>query len=313
MSSILLLRRSFSVVVFLGFLTAVVAGCDKIPFLSDYFSSKDVQEQQTTSSSQPTPVPVKKTMDPNTLARVGDWTMSINEFRDRLQGLKEVAPDFDVNDRESQQLILEELVRQQLLVQDAEARGLANKKEIADALSEFRRTLLVREIAQQLTQGIEATESEAREYYEQNKDLFVGEAQWRVREIVTFSESAAKEILIEILKGTDFAEMARTHSKSQSAAQGGDIGFIAEPKFPEMGRVLIGLDVGDVSSVFKGPEGFYIIKLDEKKGGEPISFSEIKDDIVASLTILKQQQAILEHINKLRQSTTVTTNENLLK
>jgi peptidyl-prolyl cis-trans isomerase C len=309
----LFLRRSLSFVVFLGLFTAVVAGCDKIPFLSDYFSSKDAQDQQAASSPSQDSAPAKKTMDPNTLARVGDWTMSINEFHDRLQGLKEVAPDFDVNDLESQQLILEELVRQQLLVQDAETRGLANKKEIADALSEFRRTLLVREVAQQLTQGIEATENEARDYYEQNKDLFVGEAQWRVREIVTFSESAAKEILIEILKGADFAEMAGTHSKSQSAAQGGDLGLVSQPKFPEMGRVLVGLDVGDISSVFKGPEGFYIIKLEEKKGGEPIAFSEIKDDIVASLTILKQQQAILEHINKLRQSTTVTTNENLLK
>jgi len=292
-----------------------LAGCDKIPFLSQYFSSekKDSVAASSQKNGAQSPVDAGAPLPADVLARVDGWTMTILEFNERLSALKRVAPDFDANSLESKQLILEELVRQQLLVKDAEQSGLANDKEIIDAVAEFRKTLLVRQLAEKLVSGIEATEEDAQQYFDQNKDIFVNPAEWRVREIVVSSESAGKEILIELLKGADFAEMAKIHSKSPSASKGGDLGFLAQPPFPEMGKALLSLDVGKASNVFKGPDGYYIVKIEEKKGGEPLVFSDIKEDLIANLTVLKQQQAILEHINKIRQKTVVQINEDLLK
>ena len=72
------------------------------------------------------------------------------------------------------------------------------------------------------------------------------------------------------------------------------------------------LEVGGVSGVFKGPDGYYVAKLEEKKGGEQIGFEEIKEDIIQSQTLLKQQQVILDHLNRLKESTTIKINEDLL-
>ena len=66
-------------------------------------------------------------------------------------------------------------------------------------------------------------------------------------------------------------------------------------------------------SVFKGPEGFYIVKLEEKRGGEPIPFEEIKEEIIQNQTLAKQQKAIMDHIAELEKKIEVEKNESLLE
>ena len=295
-----------------------VCGCDFINSIKEYF-----QEPSQESSKKPAPAqlptPVQSTVRPsapmaaNTLARVGDWSITIEEFNDRLSALKEVVPEFDPTDAEARNVIIEELVNQQLIVMGAEQTGLTQQKDIVAAVDEFRRTLIVREVAKQLTENISMSDEEARAFYEQNKNDLVGSVQWHVREIVVPTKEQANSLLTEILQGADFAETARAQSKAESAAAGGDLGFIAQEPFAQMGQALLPLEPGDISGVFKGPKGFYIVKLEEKKGGEQLAYEEVKDDIIQSQTLLKQQQIVLEHLNNLKAGTKIEINRELLK
>jgi parvulin-like peptidyl-prolyl isomerase len=250
-------------------------------------------------------------MTPDTLARVGNWSITIQEFKERLEALQEVVPEYDTTDPEARRLVLEELINQEVLVQGAT--GLANQKDIEAAVQEFRRTLIVREVARQLTENITESEEDARAFYNENREAMVGPTEWHVREIVVGSKDEATNILTEILKGGDFAEMARQFSISETANNGGDLGFITQEPFPQMGRALLPLEEGDVSSVFQGPEGYYIVKLEEKKGGATLSFDEIKGDIMETQLLQKQQQAILDHLEKLKAKTPIQINEALLE
>ena len=299
---------------FLILLTVIVfSGCDKIPFLSKFFPSTKTEALKAAEvPSVPAAAPAAE-IPADVLAKVGNWTLTVDEFNKKLKDLKDVIPEYDAKDVESKKLILEELVRQQLLIEEAQKTGVASSKDIVDAVDEFRNTLLVREMATRLTQDVTVTQQEIEDYYKQNKDAFSEPAEWHIREIMTPTETEAKDTLIELLKGTDFAVMAQTHSKAASAPKGGDIGFISEPKFPQMGSVLSALEVGSVSQVFKGPDGYYIIKLEEKKGGQPKSLSEVSEEIKTGLTLLKQQQKVLEYIDDLKTKTPVVVNENLIQ
>ena len=62
-------------------------------------------------------------------------------------------PNYDINNPQAKQLVLEELVNQQLFVIDAEQKGIANQKDIVEAMEEMRRTLLVHEVAKKLVEG----------------------------------------------------------------------------------------------------------------------------------------------------------------
>ena len=313
--------------VFLLFLGTLV-GCDQISSFFDYFSGKKTQqtttaaqarvEPSTTAASASAASPATKSgsnqpLPPNVLARVGNWTITIGEFKERLQALKEAVPDYDIKNVEQNKLLLDELVRQQLLVQDAERSGLAQEKNVVAAVEEFRRTLIVREAASRLIKGMEATEEEAKKYYEDNKNDFVEQASYHVREVVVDTEEEAKNIVVELYKGTDFGEVVKTYSKAKSAWNKGDLGFITAFAFPKMEQVVQGLEVGGISNPFKGPEGVYVVKLEEKKGGVQKPFEEIKGDIKTGLTLLKQQQKILSYIDELAQKTPVEVNAKLLE
>jgi peptidyl-prolyl cis-trans isomerase C len=209
-------------------------------------------------------------------------------------------------------LILEELIRQQLLIQDAEKSGVAQKKDITQAVEEFRNTLLIQETVNKLTSGISVSPLDVESYYTSNKDSFTEEAEWHVREIMVSTQQEASEIQIALLQGADFAENARTRSKVTSASEGGDLGFISEFRFPEMEKAVTILEPNGISSVTKGPDGFYIFKLEEKKGGKPLDFATVKEDIEKGLNLMKQQEAVLNYIEGLKKKTTVEKNEGLL-
>jgi len=295
-----------------------ILGCDQVSYFKDYFTSgehkqKSVATTPKSSSGSPKNVAQQAQWTPNTLAQVGNWTITIEEFNQRLSNLKQAVPSFDIGSTEAKKQILEELIRQQLLLIDAENTGLAKRKDIVEAVEEFRKTVLIREMATKIAEGTgEVTTLEAQDYYNENKEFIVDPPEWRVKEIVTETEDGAKEILIELLKGTDFSEMAINRSTAESKRNGGELDLFVQPPFVEMGNQLISMESGDVSRVFKGPQGYYIIKLEEKVGGEPKDFVKIKDEIITGLTIIKQQQALVDYIDSLKQKTKIKTNEQLL-
>jgi peptidyl-prolyl cis-trans isomerase C len=250
----------------------------------------------------------------DTVAVVGSWKLTQDEFNQRLKLLKEGLPDFDVNKPGNKEAVLNELIRQQLLVQDAEAQGIGAQEDITAAVEDFRRTLLVQELASRLTKDKVATEKDAKEYYEANKELFVDPIEWKVREIVVADEAAAKNILVQVLQGADFGEIAKAQSKGKTAANGGVLPVFTTDKAPfaAMQAAIVNLDAGGTSGVFKGPDGYYIVKVDEKKGGAAKAFADVKEDVISGLTLRKQQEAILEHIDQLAQKIKVEVNKDLL-
>lgn len=312
--------KKFLIVVFFAGLLSLNVGCDQINSLAQnlFSSNKNKQTEKKSPEVIPSIPAVKPEADPSAplpadvLAKVGDWTLTIDQFKQRLKDLKTAIPEFDIKTKESKKLVLEELVRQQLLIMDAEQKGVGDKAEIKMAVDEFRRSLLVRETVNKLIENIKVTEEDAEKEFNQNKDLFVEPPEWKVREIVVDTQEGANEILIELLKGADFAEMAKTRSKSKSASNGGDLGFLKNLE-PYLNSVVPTMETRDVSRVFKGPDGFYIIKLEEKKGGKLLEFSKVKEDIITGLTQIKQQEAVLKYIDELKAKINIKLNESLLE
>lgn len=299
-----------------------LSGCDLIDTIKEYFKGSSGTEPAVKSARVESPAgavqpqqPVPPTEGPlptNVLARVGAWTITVDEFKERLNALKEAVPDFDAENIDAKKTVLEELVRQQLVALDAERRGVADQKDIKAALEEFRRTLLVQEVVRKLTEGISVSDEEAQKFYEEQKALLVEPEQWHVRAIVVDSQLKANELSVELVKGVDFAEMAKQHSIGPEASAGGDLGFITEAPFPEMANALMPLNVGDISGVFKGPQGYYIVKVEEKKSGEQIPFEKIKEEIKQNQMMLKQQQVVLDYVKKLEQEIKTETKAELL-
>ena len=306
-------------VVFVLCLTLVaLVGCDLLPAqLRPKVPKKVVAAQGSSAATLASAVQIglgdkDAPLPAGILARVGDWTMPLEEFNQRLVAVKKQVADFDEKDVASKKMILEEIVRQQLLVQDAHAQRLDQKKEIVDATKDFENSLLVQEYVNNLTKDVKADETEAKTYYDTHTKEFVSPMELQIREIVVPTETEAKDILVLVLQGGDFAQLAKERSKGKSAANGGDLGFLKEAPFPQMLSAVQGLKKGAVSAVFQGPEGYYVAKVEDTKGGDTMPFADIKEDLIKALTLQKQQKAVADRLNEIKKRVVNKINPDLL-
>ncbi|MFH1045152.1 MAG: peptidylprolyl isomerase [Pseudomonadota bacterium] len=87
-------------------------------------------------------------------------------------------------------------------------------------------------------------------------------------EQVEKQRARAEEVLLQLSKGADFAELAVGFSDAPDALQGGAMGWRARDRLPEMfARVLEGMKPGEVSAILRSPAGFHVIKLVGRRGG----------------------------------------------
>jgi peptidyl-prolyl cis-trans isomerase C len=120
----------------------------------------------------------------------------------------------------------------------------------------------------------------------------------RARHILVENEADAKAILVELKKGGDFAELAKTKSKDPSAAaEGGDLGYFTKDQMvPEFAEVAFKLDKGQLSDPVKSQFGWHIIRVEDKRTKAVPQFDQVKDQI--ETFVMRKAQADL--VGKLR-------------
>lgn len=89
-------------------------------------------------------------------------------------------------------------------------------------------------------------------------------------------QQGAARLLQEMQRGAPFPLVARQFSQAPSAAQGGDIGWIAANELaPELQPVAAQLQPGQVSLPIRTPTGVYIIAMRDRRAGSPAGATSI--------------------------------------
>lgn len=83
----------------------------------------------------------------------------------------------------------------------------------------------------------------------------------------------------------DFGELARKQSDDkESSDRGGDLGFVIRGWMPpEFEKVAFSLPVGEVSEPVETQFGYHLIRVQEKKAAESVTFDKLKDDLAQFL------------------------------
>jgi len=80
----------------------------------------------------------------------------------------------------------------------------------------------------------------------------------------------------------DFAEAAKKYSQCITAEKGGDLGYIPRKWGPTdelFARTAFSLPVGQVSDVIQTEYGLHLIKVTERKPGQPKELSQVKEQV----------------------------------
>ena len=298
------MKRNFSLLISLVFFVVLFSGCDKLDLLN-YGKTQGVKRSGARGS--------KGTV----IGKVGNIPLTLEDMNQDISSYNEIVsvdqPDKKIVTRDQKiDYVRNEMVRRALLYQEALNRGLDKDEEVASVLEKTKMELTVLKLMKDETDNIDVTPKEVEEAYNANKEQFKEPEERNIREIVVGSEQDAKDILIQLLQGANFATLAKERSKASSSKNGGDLGFISKgKKFSQFDAVAFSdtLDVGKTSSIFKGPDGYYIIKLEAKKGGKQASLSELYEDIKRRLIFLNKQQKLEDLINRLSKTNKIVINE----
>jgi parvulin-like peptidyl-prolyl isomerase len=124
-------------------------------------------------------------------------------------------------------------------------------------------------------------------------------------------KNLADQALARIKKGEDFEAVAKEVSQDmRTKNRGGNAGLFARGKRTDLygeafEKQAFSLPLTTVSDVFQGKNGYYIIKVMEKKPQEQETFEEVKQRIERTLKTEKQKTAMDSYLEGLKKKYSV--------
>ena len=226
---------------------------------------------------------------------------------------------------------LDELINRELQYQDAKAKDIKIEKEKIDAqLEKFKkrfksekeyqaalkqeksteehvRARIEKELLAQaaytrnVTEPAKMSEPALKEYYEKNAAKLKQPESAKLRIISTTDEKKAQDILAKIKQGDNFGELAYGLSEDSYRVKSGDIGYIHKGRMlPEIDAVAFKLKAGEVSDIIKAENNWFIIKVEDKKPEQQMTFEETKAKLQKELEAERANELKKKWIDNLR-------------
>ncbi len=151
----------------------------------------------------------------------------------------------------------------------------------ADARDQVRREMVISRVRQRrVAERIQVTDQEVQNFLASDLGKLQLSEEFRLANIliplsdgsspqeIQAAERQAQELHQQLREGADFAQMAVAHSASETALEGGEMGWRKAAQMPPPFDAMIGaMAAGDVTEPMRTPGGFIMLKLLEKRGG----------------------------------------------
>lgn len=174
--------------------------------------------------------------------------------------------------------------------------------------------LTQRVVGQEISSRIAIPETDKRKYYEDHKKEFVRQEQVFLRQIlistegkspeqVAAAEKKAKDVLARAKRGEKWADLARDYSDDpETARNGGELPPFKRGELrKEIEDVVFKQRKGFISDLIRVPNGFLILKVEDRWEPGQASFEEVEPEITERLAMPKLQPKVRAYLTKLRQ------------
>lgn len=201
---------------------------------------------------------------------------------------------------ELRRALVTELVNRELLSQDANKKGLDSNAEVKLQLEQLRQNFLADLALNEYFSKNPVKEEQLKAEYDlQLKSLgdVSGLQQYKLSQILLADEASAKKALLR-LKKESFDKVAKEVSIDETKSRGGEIGWVLPNQIlPALANVMVNLGKGSVSVMpIQTPNGWHIIKVEDKRAFKAPSYEESKNRIMVAIT----QKMRNEYIAQLR-------------
>jgi peptidyl-prolyl cis-trans isomerase C len=204
----------------------------------------------------------------------------------------EIGPqlaNFPPDDR--RRMLLQFVMENELMAEAAVQAGLDSGPSFEDRLKYHKRRAL-RDAYFDKSVRNAVPDEEAKKIYDAKVAGMKPEEEIHARHILVATEAEAKEVKERLLKGEDFATVAKEKSKDPSA-EGGDLGFFGRGQMLKpFEDAAFALKEGELSDPVQTQFGWHIIKVEEKRTRPLPTYDQVKDTIMSQLTAQKAKDTL---------------------
>jgi peptidyl-prolyl cis-trans isomerase C len=215
-----------------------------------------------------------------TVATVNGKVITDEDLSSAVASLPQYQKDIAIKDPNARRQLIQDLVDQELMVQDATAKKVDNSKEFKDAFNSMRKQALVNALVQkQLSPQV--SEAAVKAYYSKNKARYSTD-EVHAQHILLGTQKEAEQVLAEVRKpGVDFQKVAEARSKDPSAKNTrGDVGFFSRTMFDQaFTEAAFSANAGDIVGPVKTAFGWHVIKVIDRKVGKVLDFAEVEQRV----------------------------------
>lgn len=220
------------------------------------------------------------------VAEIGSRKITLREVDEALDELPPWMKE-QFKGKEKKVEFLKKYVADELFYRKAKKLEYGKDGEIRKKTADFMKQLMINKILEEeIRNKIAIEEDDLKNYFKANRDRYKERAQARIRLIKAGMEEIAQNIIKELKKGKDFAELAKDVSlDEESAKRGGEWeGWITEGKddlgvgnIDEVSKAIFATSPGNISPIVKAGNYCYIFKIEKKKPERMRDYKEVRE------------------------------------
>ncbi len=206
-------------------------------------------------------------------------------------------------------IAITKMIERKLQLQAAKNRGVeVTDQEVLQAVEELKKQgeriestdtavannvreqlLLMRVVDREVRGVIMVADSEMKRYYQEHQDRFAYPEEYQLSQILikprnedekSIARGRAEALLATLKQGESFEELALRFSDGPNASQGGRLGLVRQGELlPAIEQAVAGLPVGGMTGLIETPEGFHIVRVDDKKPRQFRPYEQVKNEI----------------------------------
>lgn len=178
------------------------------------------------------------------------------------------------------------LITRELVLQEAEKRGINQREDVKEQLEQAKLGVLVAAVFADYVEREGITEADFQHAYDTVKGQFAGK-EYKVKHILVEKEADAKNLIGKLKNGASFDELAKANSKDPgSAVKGGELDWVSSTALvPEFSKAMTNLNKGQMTQApVKTQFGWHIILLEDIRDAKVPTIQELKPQLTQLLT-----------------------------
>jgi peptidyl-prolyl cis-trans isomerase SurA len=200
-------------------------------------------------------------------------------------------------------------------LEDLEKAAQEQGVSFEDFKQNIRNQIITQEVMrQEVGAHISFTPGEVQRYYEEHQNEYQQPESVKLSEIliptaedataaqVAEAEAKANDVEAKLKGGADFAQLARTESAGQTAAQGGDLGTYRRGQLGAkvFEDATFSLPTGGVSQPIRTRQGFVIFKVVQHTPAGVQPYKQVEQQVEQDYYESKMEPAIRDELNRMR-------------